>query len=375
MKDTDDALDGGHFPSGLTELGTFEWPRSEVRQTLGHLIEKFRTSFFGGDTPDAVDVDELQSFSDEKFGISVREKLASVLQAQLDHTYLDWLDTPESLLSFRAFVTAPMKEQPLKDWAERHGFPTLNINGKLEELDGSRCVVVPNLEAFVSRDHAKMGALTEFFASFSKFDGKVIVGCNSWAWLFLKQFDDAHLLFDDAQTIPAFDADALSSLFGTDAPENDRTRTIKAVASGKSILARNDDDALTDPYLEALAGLSLGLPWVAIEMFFNGIAQNSEDETDQSDDSVWANLPTGCSLPPDSSDALLFALHTLLIHGPRSTEELTKLLPHRTPNGLWSDLARRGFIEIHGGKVHCAIRNYPDIRNELGAAGFNLDTL
>ena len=64
-----------------------------------------------------------------------------------------------------------------------------------------------------------------------------------------------------------------------------------------------------------------------------------------------------------------------MIHGSRLIEDLDQLLPRRAPNGLWLELERTGFVEIKDGCVHCAIYSYPDIRSELGAAGFNLDEL
>lgn len=110
-------------------------------------------------------------------------------------------------------------------------------------------------------------------------------------------------------------------------------------------------------------------------MFLTGIAKVKETEKTDAGNAMWVNLPTACSLPTSGADALLFALHALLIHGTRPIDDLNKLLPHRAPNGLWAELDRTGFVEIHDDTVRCTIRNYPDARSELGAAGFNLDEL
>ncbi len=342
---------------------------------MGHLFEKVKTGLARDVTKDAVDAKDLKSFANEPFADALRVELALALQGQLDRAYLGWTTATESTVCQRAFIHPPMTDNPLTNWSARHGLPILNAGETLSDLKNEPCVVVPDLESYFSRNHTQLTDLFDFFYDLSKFSGKVIVGCNSWAWQFLKQFDDAHLLFDDIKTMPAFDAEALASLLMTAQGTTDQSKNIIAVASGNPILARDGDDTLKDPYLDNLAGLSLGLPWVALEIFLDGIAQNKEEVSDQHDNCIWAALPTACSLASGDPDSLLFALHALMIHGARPVDELTKLLPHRAPNGLWSELERKGFVEIRDGKVQCALQSYPSIRSELGAAGFNLDTL
>jgi hypothetical protein len=127
--------------------------------------------------------------------------------------------------------------------------------------------------------------------------------------------------------------------------------------------------------LQDLAGCSLGHPNVALEMFFRGIAEIDDEEPNTPAEKIWVGLPKPCSLPAFGAEPLLFALQALMIHGSRPINELNAMLPHRVPNGTWTELVRAGFVEIEDGTARCAIRSYPDIRSELGAAGFNLDKL
>lgn len=375
MVEIDGLLGNAHIPSDLVKLGTFQWPRSEARQTLGHLFEKIKVGLMPDVANTAIDTEKLKSVSEADFENSACDLLAATLRDLLDQTYHEWANTPKSEPQRRAFVHPPMKDNILCDWAEWRGLPILRPGSSLDDFVDANCVVIPKLEAFFSRDHTKLGPLFDLFADLTRFEGKVIVGCNSWAWRFLKQFDDALLLFDDASTLPVFSANALAAILENALPKTSDPLKFVSVQCGEPVLQRDEDGELFDPYLEDLAGCSLGQPTVAIEMFFRGIAEAKETEDDASGDRIWVNLPTGCTLPVSGADALLFALHALVIHGSRPITVLNDLLPHRAPNGVWTDLNRMGFVEIHDSCVHIAMCSYPDIRNELGAAGFNLDEL
>lgn len=375
MTKQSDPINNTYIPDELIKLGTFEWPRSEARQTLCHLFGKIKGGLMSDTTSDVVDDEELKSVSDEALKKTATQALTMILGNLLDRRYLEWSKSVDSTPKRCAFVHPPMTEDTLHDWAVRHGLPVLDRAGALGHFSDATCIVIPKLEAFFSRDYGQMAPLFDLFNELAQYDGNILVGCNSWAWRFLKQFDDVHLLFEAADTFPAFDADALLAILERARSETENRKSFKSVASGAPILLRDNDGALKDPYLKNLASLSLGHPWVALEMFFRGIAEIEDSEDIQSDGETWVNLPVACSLPAVGADALWFALQALMIHGARPTGELNELLPHRMPNGTWTELARLGFVELIDGRAHCAISHYPDIRSELGAAGFNLDEL
>ena len=375
MTKTSDLSSNVNVPDELIKLGTYEWPRSQARQTLGHLFEKIKVGFISDDRSNAVDAKHLKLVSDEALKDHAEQFLKTALHDLLDQQYLELAKPADSSSKRRAFAHPPMNHDVLADWAKQHGLSVLDRESNLDGLSDATCIVVPKLERFFSRDYDQLEPLFDLFAALARFNGNVIVGCNSWAWRFLKQFDDAHLLFEDADTIPAFDADALAAILEHALSKTDNRKNFTSVASGEPILLRDDDDQLMDPYLENLASLSLGHPWVAVEMFFQGIAETKDTKDAPSEDLTWVDLPTACSLPVFGAEALLFGLHALMIHGSRPIEDLNQLLPRRAPNGIWLELERTGFVKIEDGCVHCAICSYPDIRSELSAAGFNLDEL
>lgn len=373
MTDSSDLLDSPHIPDGLIKLGTFAWPRSEARQTLGHLFEKLKSSFMPQADDMAIKDDQLNSISEIIFANEARAHLTTILHLQLDRAYLEWANSKGVADQRRALIHPPMNDDVLADWAGARGFPILKRQDTLDDFADAKCIVIPHLEGFFRRDHAQLTPLLDLFRDLVRYNGRVIVGCNSWAWRFVSQFEDAHLLFAEKLTMPAFGADALATVLERSVSSAFEPDVFTSAVSGEPVFARDAEGVLTDPYFQGLASQSLGLPWVAIEMFLNGMGEAKDSEDTQTDGKMWVKIPSACSLSTSGGKMPSFALHTLLIHGTGTPEHLSKLMPPHAPSGVWDALVDAGFVERHGEKVRCAIGSYPHIRSELGAAGFNLD--
>ena len=356
----------------LIPVGEYQWPRSEAEQTIGHLFEKLMAGFGRSTDDSAIDTDELKKRSDDALEGALRDALQGALLDALNAGYQSWAEQGGASKSKRLFVHPPMETDILAVWARQHNFPILSELKQLSEASDVSCFVVPNLEAFFGRHVDQLTRLFDFFDALSSYEGRVLVGCSSWARRFLEQFDEMHFVLEKRETFPAFNADALAIVLESAIGAN---ATVKSIATGEPILNRDEDGNLVDPFLETLAEESLGHPWVAIEMFLLGIAEAKESDKETPESQLWVKLPAACSLPTPANDAYLFALHTLLIHGPRQIEDLNQLLPNPPVDGVWLALQRNGFVDLEDGLVSCAIRNYPEIRSELGAAGFNLDRL
>ena len=356
----------------LIPFGEYQWPRSEAEQTIGHLFEKLKAGFGRSTDDSAIDTNELKKRSNDALEEALRDALQGALLDALSAGYQDWAEQGEGSKTKRLFVHPPMETDILAIWAKQHNFTVLSELEQLSEASDVPCFVVPNLEVFFGRHVDQLARLFDFFDALSSYEGRVLVGCNSWARRFLEQFDEMQFVLGKGETFPAFDADALAivleSAIGT-------TAIVKSISTGEPILNRDDDGALVDPFLETLAEESLGHLWVAIEMFLLGVAEATDSDEETSESQLWVKLPAACSLPTPANDAYLFALQTLLIHGPRQIEDLNQLLPNPPVDGVWTALQRNGFVDLDDGFVTCAIRNYPEIRSELGAAGFNLDRL
>lgn len=356
----------------LIPLGTYEWPRSEVEQTIGHLFEKLKSGLGAKKNDTVIDPDKLENKSDEALRATLQDALQTVLLEALDATYLDWFRSSENTRTRQVLVHPPMDADILSAWGERHGIPVLSDLNQLREHPPETCFILPKMEMFFGRRVEDLNPLFGLFEELAAHEGHVLLGCNSWGRVFLEQFDEKQLLLGTEDTFPPFDADALAHVLeralGPDAE-------VKSVSSGDFILKRDDDGQLVDSFLKKLAEESLGHPWVAVEMFLQGMAEAADTDETTSGSQLWVKLPAACSLPTPTNDAHLFALHTLLIHGSRQVDELSQLLPNPSLTGVWLSLQRNGFVNVNHGHVSCAIRSYPDIRSELGAAGFNLDRL
>ena len=379
------------LPEDLITLGNFEWPRGETRQTLGHLIEKVKTGFSGVTGSNGIAEQDLNSVSQDALQSCASDMLGAHLGELLERSYLDWLAASDAPARCRAFIMPPTNQTLLHDWATRHDFHIFEPKDNVDDLPPNGPVILPNLEQFLTRDHRRVRDMSDLLDHLASRDGNTLIGCNSWAWLYLKQFDNLHLLFEDVKTIPAFNADSLAAILQRALTKEGTAKTLTSIESGDAILTRDSDGALKDPFLQNLAGRSLGHPCVALEMFFRRIAEIDTGDDDEENakkdakkdahkdgdhtDKIWAGLPKPRSLPSGSGQSPLFALHALLIHGPRAISALNAQLPCRRANGTWAQLKRAGFIDIENGTARVTRHSYPDIRSELGAAGFNLDKL
>ncbi len=375
------------LPEDLITLGNFEWPRGETRQTLGHLIEKVKTGFSGVTGSNGIAEQDLNSVSQDALQSCASDMLGAHLGELLERSYLDWLAASDAPARCRAFIMPPTNQTLLYDCATRHDFHIFGPKDNVDDLPPNGPVILPNLEQFLTRDHRMVRDMSDLLDHLASRDGNTLIGCNSWAWLYLKQFDNLHLLFEDVKTIPAFNADGLAAILQRALTKEGTAKTLTSIKSGDAILTRDSDGALKDPFLQNLAGRSLGHPCVALEMFFRRIAEidtGEDDEENAKKDAkkdgdhtgkIWAGLPKPRSLPSGSGQSPLFALHALLIHGPRAISALNAQLPCRHANSTWAQLERAGFIAIENGTARVTRHSYPDIRSELGAAGFNLDKL
>lgn len=371
MSVTPDLIDHDDIPSDLVELGAYEWPRSEARQTLGHLFEKMRSSVVLKAHDGSMDIETRTSVAlRDQIAAAAHEKLESVLCSHLDRRFLEWSRQTADLPARQAFVHPPMATDILTTWAAGHGLRVVEHLDDIGATSADMPLIVPRIERFFTRDQGQLAPLERLFDALHRFEGRVIVGCNSWAWRQIAQFDAAQLLFEKEWSVPAFNADALAALLHD---TTDAMHEAKSAASGERVFQRDDDGALKDPFFQNLCGRSLGLPWVAIEMFADCAGRSTKDDVDGT--GIWVTLPEPRSLSTSESPMLSFALHSLLVHGARPVAELSQLIPKPAPSGLWDRLASSGFVRIDNGIARCVLASYPSIRNELGAAGFNLDKL
>lgn len=363
------------LPSELTPLGTYCWPQGETTQALEYIFEKLKSKVPWRGDDDVTTPENLHTLKEQSAVDAAQTRLCSVLFECLDQTYGAWISDETARPQARVFVHAPVDHSVLQDWASKRGYLVLNDIEDLQTNASAKVIVIPQLDAHLLRHEDALVKIRDTLKLIANADTKIIVGCNSWAWRYLRAVTSLNLVFDRPDTIPAFDANALAALLKPVIAQNRDPAKFMSADTDKPIFQCDDDGALNDPFFAKLAKRSLGLPWVAIEMFFCDTVSASDEEQNTVDDRVWLRLSAPPTLPSKDNSVLCMALQNLLIHGPSSTETLAEICPKNAPDYLWTVLERFGFIETTNKITHISTYHYPAIRSALSTAGLNLDKL
>ena len=270
--------------------------------------------------------------------------------------------------------------------------------------------VIPHLEHWFLRHPEGLGLVRALLAELGNSTRRCVVGCNSWAWAYLRRAIDADLILPAGLSFRAFDAERLRRWFDQPdmaetasarrgSPEDDAPTHIPPVfrlaKNGHRISVRSTtdvrdaDEEATDHHFRTLAGHSLGIPWVALETWRTSLRSRIPDEETDPDSNenagsaegqddrrtVWIVDFESFELPPGREADALLVLHALLIHDALTADELTVVLP--TPQALATipALLSAGFIERHAHRLRCRTLAYPAIRGALSAAGYPMDRL
>ena len=319
----------------------------------------------------------------------------------------------------------------MESWAMRHGHELLEPPTRRALLDGTDTdvpsllgvgvLVIPDLAGWFLRHTHGLGLLRHLIDALTTVDRPVIVGCNSWAWAFLKKAMNIDLRLSRPLVPQAYGAERLRQWLGSGdssgeqgghadvdtngVEDGDTGGSMDGDASGagdgsgsgseaRFVFRRSDTGALalaTDPdgkcsddYLRNLSAHSLGIPWVAWHVFRQvqrrlpegkSVSEAGEMSKDESERTAWlAAFPT-FTLPPGHEPAARLLLHAVLLHGSLDEESLAATLPTANCSDLLSALMRTGHLIESSDGYECAPVAYPDIRQSLSEAGFPLDQL
>ena len=208
---------------------------------------------------------------------------------------------------------------------------------------------------------------------------KVLLGVSSWTWTYLSQTSDIEAVVSDARCFAPFNDKALAELVRTYMSEVE----FKSAESGESILPKDAEGEIKDPYLKTLAARACGCPWAAIGLLDAAVnrevaAEGVDDDADGSeaeDTATWLQDPILPQLPARIERISHFMLHALLIHGPLTIKDLAAVLPMTLPVGLASALGRVGLVDDDAGKISIRQSAYPHVRRILSEAGLPLDQI
>ena len=317
----------------------------------------------------------------------------------------DWLDQEKPGKPVIVLVGPPHggHAATLSAWAEQQGWPVLPPPSAEQILAGDdtwpsghgsagTLWVFPTLVRAYLRHAEGLSLVRRFLDRVCSGDlGRGIIGCDSWAWAFLRRVWRGRLPV--TLTLQACDKDRLADHFRQLAdPSGDRPILFRQSDNGRYVLEPPEAEAAsgveTSNFLQLLAAHSRGILGVA-RAAWRASLQTEPDEklTEEPPDksarrmagqTVWVLPWSQISFPALPSGAgrdEAVVLHTLLLHNGLPLELMQQLLP-LSPSQVMETLLR---LEDSGLAVQAdtvwqvAQRGYPAARQFLQGNGYLID--
>ncbi len=315
----------------------------------------------------------------------------------LDANLAEWLGTAHPKRWITAVVLPPCEEFGIvEQWAEQNGFavtpePSAQeiLKGDLRclpEMKGDRPLVIPRLERWALRHHHGLKLVRELLMRLDSIERHCVVGCNSWAWLWLSEVADASVRLPRPLTPEAFDGARLDRWFHELADRSKKRDVVfRRSDNGERVLSKPDAPASSgNDYLKSLAAISRGIPWVAWQLWRQSMRTGPDEESEEklaeknTRSCIWIKPLADVGLPKfsgTSHSAALFVLQTLLLHGRLSLDLLREVLPSLDAFAALHRLEEEGFVAREAGEYRVQSAGYPAAREALLHAGFPMDAI
>jgi len=373
-------------------LGEYEWPNTPVDRGIKRLSGSLKKRFFASDDEEGMDLSRLEPAESALLDDIVAPPANEPLMAELEATLAHWLSESDAVPNVQLIVLPPCDEENLvRGWARARGLRVIEAPGRdacglpdeLIRRDGA-VAVIPRLESWFLREDTSLGNVRELIRRIDDSGQRFLVGCNSWAWQFLVKTCGIDALFPEPLTFAAFDGPRLHRwLERLSRGRNGRELTFRSARDGRDAFAeeleRGADQAST---MSELAERSLGIPWVAWNLWRASLRTSADPDgrgridLDGDDaETLWVTELRDFALPDRKNQDALLILHTLLVHGGLTEEEIFRTVPvDRYTNALGA-LIGAGMVQRSGGVHECFPAAYPAVRDGLNVAGFPMDVL
>ncbi|MHC1742972.1 MAG: hypothetical protein AB9873_08070 [Syntrophobacteraceae bacterium] len=252
--------------------------------------------------------------------------------------------------------------------------------------------VLPHLEHWYLRHVRGLDSVRELIRMMdSGLAGQGVVGCDSWAWAFLK------LLWKGRPPVlycaQAFDAESLSACLRKMIPPlPGGPLEFRQSDDGREVLSApyngGGESSDTSPFMKELAAYSRGIPSIALSIWRTALrisimeGQSADgpiaDEDPAASKVFWLkpwkqmDLPV---LPEGAGRDHAFALHALLLHNGLEESLVQKLLPLSTSRvaAILAQLESAGIVEKSKGAWRVTSRGYPAVRQLLSGEDYLTD--
>lgn len=374
--------------TGLIPLASYDAPPMPTQEVVKQYLGRLQALVGRNRSKPLIADDQLKKVTLKRLDDVVAPPACGPLLAGLGRGIEEWLADRGAPSHIQVVVLPPCdNNHVVETWARNAGHDILPAPSRetlagasapaVPDVAGRSVLVVPRLESWVLRHRDGLATVRRLLADLDRLQRPVVIGCNSWAWAFLSKATAADLLLPDPVTFTPFDGERLSQWFSQLAEAEDTKGVrFRLPGSGEDVLARDDAGALKNDYLQTLAGRSLGIPWVAWQLWRRSLRagdpeSDAHDETATSpgEQTLWIAALDEFVLPGADEQSALLVLHALLIHGPLTTEELRLVLPIVGESNIVPVLAKAGFVERQGAAYACRAAAYPTIRDGLAKAG------
>jgi hypothetical protein len=315
---------------------------------------------------------QIFRFSDKKSMAPVKEEtnLYELPQGQMEHLVppLNLNEAAKALDdSLKEWIQAKSPDQPVKfvigqphcghadivrQWGELHGAAIVasptdeqilkeDMNWVDDWPASDRPWVLPDLERVYLRHVHGLTLVRKLLESAESGRlGRGIIGCDSWAWVYLKRIWPVPR--PDALTLQAFDGFRLSRLFIRMISLQPGERIyFRNAATGNNMLTVPTNDAGPCAEIVKLAAHCRGNVGTAICYWRKRLRtepdtdKTGQEETQEmpepeakNEEHVWVSAKLSESaVPMETDENTAFVLHTLLLHGGVSASLLAELLP------------------------------------------------
>ena len=395
-----------HSLWGVIPSGDYQLPLAPVTHSVRKRITAIQR-LFRSDT------------SEQASSFTAKDTLRTLHQRQLDdiapspqwndtvpvieNGFQDWLrqTTPDQPVMTMVGPPRSGRTQILTTWAEHHGWQSITPPSAEQILSGDDTLlskqiikgspwIFPEMERAFVRHPEGLGLIRRFMAdAFSGALGRGIIGCNSWAWAYLRHVWRGHV--PGTLSFQAFDKTRLMEQFQRLAdPTGNRQILFRQSDNGRHVLPPPDTEGATNEissFLQFLAAHSRGIFGVAWALWRSSLRTEPDEtvtedtqKTDQGirHQTVWVIPWSQVALPELPSGARqdeAFVLHTLLLHNGLDHMLLPAVLP-LSPNQILETLSRlkeSGLVIQESSRWQVTALGYPAVRQFLQARGYLVD--
>ncbi|RJP88639.1 MAG: hypothetical protein C4518_10840 [Desulfobacteraceae bacterium] len=315
----------------------------------------------------------------------------------------DWLEQEKPAQPIIVVLRQPCQDQGqiLETWAAQRNWQVVDPPSADQILAGETGWlsdrqkddapwVFPHIERAYLRHAMGLNVIRHFLNKASSGHlGRGVIGCDSWAWAFLRRIWNGRQLI--TVTLQAFDQTRLSDYFQCLAdPANTRRLRFRQSDKGHYVLSppdKADASGETSNFLQLLAAHSRGNFGNALAVWRPSLRSEPDDTLTEkagteepviSGKTIWVtpwHLLKHASLPSGAGQEEMFVLHTLLLHDglPWQTLQRTLSMP---PSQIMETLYRLeegGLTAFDGSVWRVTPLGYPAVRSFLKTNGFLVD--